>query len=71
MFNEDIYVLKKSGRSCYMLPWGSDKLPCPWRSGYARVMIPLTDNEKLNSKKLCHIQVVKISNLNRVQSKLI
>lgn len=70
MLNEEIYTLKKSGRTCYMLPWGSDKIPCPWKPGYARVMIPLTEQENLNSRKLCHIQVVKITNLNRTQTKL-
>lgn len=67
MFSGEVYQLKKSGRECYLLPWGSDKIPCPWKSGYARVIIPLTEAEKVNSQKKCHMQVVKIDNLVRSQ----
>lgn len=68
MVNSDVFVLRKSNRTCYMLPWGSDKIPCPWKSGYARVMIPLTESERLNSNKTCHVQVVKIDNIRQVRA---
>lgn len=67
MFREDLYKLKKSGRVCYPFPWDSRKLPCPWKDGYMRVMIPLTTTERRNSKKLCHTQIVKISSLMKIR----
>lgn len=67
MFRQDLYKLKKSGRVCYPFPWDSHKLPCPWKGGYMRVMIPLTVAERKGSTKPCHTQIVKISNLEKVQ----
>lgn len=67
MFRQDLYKLKKSGRVCYPFPWDSHRLLCPWNSGYMLVMIPLTVAERKGSTKLCHTQIVKISNLEKVQ----
>lgn len=58
----NVIKLRKCGREVYPFPWTSSG-PCPWPAGYARVVIPLTEKEKLHSNKLCHVQVVKISNL--------
>jgi len=67
MLREDLYKMKKSGRVCMMFPWDNNKLPCPWKSGYARVLIPLTQTERRNSDKKVHTQIVRISNLVRIQ----
>lgn len=66
MFRNDLYKLK-DGRVCYSFPWDSKKLPCPWRAGYMRVMIPLNPVERRGSTKKCHIQVVRTSKVERVQ----
>lgn len=67
MFREDIYKLKSTGRVCMMFPWDNHKLPCPWKGGYARVLIPLTAAEKKNSTKKVHTQIVKATNLVKIQ----
>lgn len=61
----EAYYLRKSGREVYPFPWTSTKVPCPWKNGYMRVIIPLTEEEKKYSTKTCHVQVVKISNIER------
>ena len=63
--NNEVYTLRKSNRIVYPFPWTSTKIPCPWKAGYMRVVMPLTESEKRNSAKHCHIQVVKISNLDK------
>lgn len=67
MFREDVFMLKKTGRVCYPLPWESAKMPQPWKHGYTRVMIPLTEEEKKHSFKHCHTQIVRNDNLKKIQ----
>lgn len=67
MFREDIYKMKKTNRVCMLFPWDNNKLPCPWRSGYARVLIPLTEAEKRNSIKKVHTQIVRVDSLTKIQ----
>lgn len=63
--NKDTYFLRKSGREVYPFPWSSTKVPCPWPAGYMRVVIPMTEQEKRYSTKTCHIQIVRVSNIER------
>lgn len=64
----NIFKLKKSGRACYPFPWESHKLPCPWNNEkYARVVIPLTEQEKVHSRKSIHIQIVRRDKLEMVR----
>lgn len=71
--NEDIKVIRKDllqlsdGRVCYPFPWESTKTEQPWRNGYSRVMIPLTETEKINSNKKCHVQIVRNNKLSKVR----
>ena len=64
----NVFMIKKSGRACYPFPWENHKLPCPWdNEKYARVVIPLTAQEKRGSSKTIHIQVVRRDNLELVK----
>lgn len=67
MIRQDLYKLKSTGRVCMMFPWDNHKVPCPWKGGYARVMIPLTESEKRNSNKKAHTQIVRVGNLVKIQ----
>lgn len=59
-----VYTNKKTGRVCYAFPWESQKAPCPWnQQAYERVVIPMTDTEKRNTRKTVHIQIMRRSNL--------
>lgn len=61
--NNETFALRKSGRVVYPFPWASSKVPCPWKAGYTRVIIPLSAKERQNSNKTCHIQIVRNDNL--------
>lgn len=62
-----IFKMKKTGRVCYQFPWGSTKGAAarPWKDGYERVIIPLSESEKKfsNPSTTCHIQVMRRENL--------
>lgn len=63
-----VYKHKKTGRACYPFPWESHKLPCPWNAGtYERVVIPFTDDERRNSRKTVHIQIVRREQLELIK----
>ena len=66
--NKLMKVHKKTGRICYLMPWKA-KAPCPWKSGYERVLIPFTEKELRHAHpgKTCHIQIVRTSNLEAVK----
>lgn len=67
MIRNDLFKLKSSGRVCYPFPWESRATPQPWKPGYMRVMIPLTQSERRNSQKKCHTQIVRNENLEKVK----
>lgn len=56
-------VLKKSGREVAILRWIAPNIPKPWPSTHERVVIPLSAEEKRNSDKKFHIQIVRKDNL--------
>jgi hypothetical protein len=63
-----ILKFKKTGRTCYSFPWESKHAPCPWNTAkYSRVMIPLTEKEKIKSPKACHVQIVANYKLEEVR----
>ena len=62
-----ILKLKKSGRVCYPFPWHSSQKAQPWPNTHQRVLIPLSEKEKINSKKTCHIQIIANSKLEEVR----
>ena len=67
MLRQDLYRIRKCGRVCYPFPWESAKVAAPWKAGYMRVMIPLTEQERRHSEKKCHIQIVRITKLEKIQ----
>jgi len=52
-------VLRKSGREVAILRWIAPNLPKPWPNTHERVLIPLTPDERRNSDKKFHIQIVR------------
>lgn len=68
MNNAKIYMLTSTGRQVFPFHWESKALPCPWKDEtYMRVLVPLSENEKRNSDKLVHTQIIhrsKIMTLN-------
>lgn len=60
--------LRKSGRICYPFNWESGSLPKPWPNTHSRVLIPLTQTERRNSTKKCHVQIVNNTNLEVVRT---
>lgn len=68
MNSPKMFTLRKNGRICYPFPLQStqvEQIP----NGYQRVFIPLSEEEKVNSKKTGHIQVVRNSNLIAVKDR--
>lgn len=61
-----LHRIKSSNRICQIFPWLAPE-GRPWDEGYERVVIPLSEKEQMNSKKKCHIQIVRRDNLERVQ----
>ena len=61
------FYLKKGHRAVYPFPWVSGQVPQPWPSTHMRVIIPLSEAEKRNSHKKCHVQVVNRNNILSVQ----
>ena len=69
MNNHKIYMLNSTGRQVFPFPWESKFAPCPWDdSTYMRVLIPLSENEKRNSTKIVHTQIIKRSKITTLNS---
>jgi diphthamide biosynthesis methyltransferase len=67
--NSKIYMLSSTGRQVFPFHWESKSLPCPWKDEtHMRVLVPLSENEKRNSDKLVHIQIVKRSKIMTLNS---
>lgn len=64
MNNQKIYMLNSTGRQVFPFPWESRNAPCPWRDEtHMRVLIPLNEQERKNSDKKVHTQIVKRSKI--------
>lgn len=64
-----IFTMLKTGRVVTEFPWESKTLERPWREGYTRVLIPMTEAEQLRSRRglKCHTQIVRLSRLQMVK----
>lgn len=61
------FCLKKNHRVVYPFPWVSKQEPCPWKqSTHMRVIIPLTESEKIYSHKKAHTQIVRRDNIQEI-----
>jgi len=60
-----IFTMIKTGRIATEFPWESKTLPRPWKDGYTRVLVPMTEAEQLRSRRglKCHTQIVRLSRL--------
>lgn len=67
MHQRRILKINRTGRVCYPFPWESSAIPQPWSQKHERVVIPLTADERRNSTKKCHIQIVAKRNLSEVK----
>ena len=71
MNNTKVYMLNSTGRICYPFPWESKSLPTPWKdSTHMRVMIPLSERERIKSGKKCHFQIVRRSKITEIKTGL-
>lgn len=52
-------------REVMNFPWAATA-PCPWPSGYARVLIPFNEEERrFSNGKTSHVQIVRVSRLHQ------
>lgn len=69
MNNSKIYMLNSTGRQVFPFPWESKALPCPWKDeSYMRVLVPLSDSEKIRSGKTVHTQIIHRSKITTFHS---
>jgi len=63
MRTDSLCYIRRTGRVVLPFPWITSS-PCPWpQATHQRVLIPLTEDEKRNSKKKVHVQIMRKDNL--------